>query len=58
MNDSVKKNINSKLDETIQFKAMKDDSKTRLISENFNYMLWSILAISIIGYVIKKNREE
>lgn len=55
--DNVKDNIKIKEDERRQFIAMKEDSKKHLISENLNYMLWSILAISIIGYVIKKNRD-
>ena len=55
--DNVKKSIIPKKNESLQFIAMKEDSKTQLISENFNYMLWSILAISIIGYVVKSNRD-
>ena len=54
--ENVKKNIKDKQDQSRQYNALSDDTKKQLISENYNYMLWSIVAISIIGYSIKLNR--
>lgn len=54
--ENAKKNIKAKQDENRQYTALNQHTKTRLISENYKYMLWSILAISIIGYSIKMNK--
>jgi hypothetical protein len=54
--EDVKKNIKAKQEENKQYTALTQHTKIRLVSENYNYMLWSILAISIIGYSIKLNR--
>ena len=54
--ENVTENIKDKQDETRQHTALSEDTKKRLINENYNYMLWSILAVSIIGYSIKMNR--
>ena len=52
----IKTDINDKKDKNRQNIALSQHTKIRLISENYNYMLWSILAISIIGYTINLNR--
>jgi len=54
--ENAKTDIKTKQEKNRQYSALAEHTKTRLISENYNYMLCSILAISIIGYSIKLNR--
>lgn len=42
--------------ELVQAKAMSEDTKLQLVSDNYNYLLWSILAIALVIGGIRASR--